>query len=187
MNFSPAQVAEMLGIPTSTLRVYASKFANHLSDQGMRKHRLYTQADVVVFQQIRELAADNIPFSKIDSKLSVVKDTITDLQVKETSNALALIPEVTQKIEEARIMAQSALSQISSLSQTIEDQEKIINQLMEANDYQRAQILYDRKEISELTKYKSKLSFLDNANSQLEKIISRIERLENSWLFRIFK
>ncbi len=151
MNFTPSQAAEMLGIPPSTLRLYASKFSEHLSDQGRRKHRLYSGDDLVIFGKIRELASQNIPFNEISTRLSVIDASSTE-DDKTDARSISLIPEVSQQIQETKELLRDAIYQVTSLKTAITDQSKLIENLQEENHYQQEQIIQNKKDISELNK-----------------------------------
>ena len=79
MSYSPAQVAERLGIPPSTLRTYAAEFAGLLSTdaRGQRsvtgrafRHRRYTLADVMVLERAKELLGAGLSYRVALAQLS---------------------------------------------------------------------------------------------------------------------
>lgn len=108
MYYSPSQVSEMLGIPGSTLRHYAKLFGEYLSPQGGRKQRLYTEKDLLLFAQIKDLSAANIPLDQIGPRLVIDSQQIA----KPQDSALALIPSVAAEIETANSAARAALARL---------------------------------------------------------------------------
>ena len=128
----------MLEIPPSTLRRYAAMFAHKLSDQKGRIHRLYSETDVLTFQQVKRLTNQNIPLEKIADRLEVIEEATKEDQ-RET---LALIPGIASEIEAARSTAAAALAQLASLEATIlasnEKAEQLAAQLAKAEERQAA-------------------------------------------------
>lgn len=122
MYYTPGQVSEMLGIPVSTLRNYARIFSEHLSSQEGRKQRLYTERDVLIFSQVKDLSGQNVPIGEIGQRLVIV----SPVEDKPQPSALALVPSIAAELEDSRTMARSALSQVVA---TDEKTEKLASQL----------------------------------------------------------
>lgn len=135
MYYTPGQVAEMLEMPPSTLRNYAKRFEAYLSPQGGRKQRLYTEKDLLIFAQIKDLSAANIPLDLIGPRL------VTEDQppAKPQDTALSLIPSVAAEIESAQASARLALSNVEQLSAQLSElkqqQEKQAAQLAKYQKY----------------------------------------------------
>ena len=56
-NLTPSQVASMLGVSASTIRLWSTQFANHLSETargGDRRRRSYTPEDVASLARARD-------------------------------------------------------------------------------------------------------------------------------------
>lgn len=202
MNFTPSQVSEILSIPPSTLRLYASKFADYLSPQEGRQHRLYNQYDIKVLQDIRDLAASNVPYSEIPQRLQVVRDAFETSDTSETSEGrkpsdLSLIPEVVLDLEESKRLARSAIDQITILAQLVDEQTKTIERQRDAIDQLQKKVLHDwqtyrdshfetLREIAELKKFRSGAASLGNLDAKLQDLNSRIDYLELPWIKRHF-
>lgn len=69
----PAEAAQRLGMPPSTLRVYSTRFADLLSESasnppafpnGKPGHRLYTQRDLVVLGKAKELVDQGLTYEQ---------------------------------------------------------------------------------------------------------------------------
>jgi DNA-binding transcriptional MerR regulator len=116
MNYTPSQVSEMLGIPGSTLRHYARHFTKYLSPQQGRKQRLYTDKDILVFSQIKDLSALNIPLELIGPRLHV--DDQQPAQLAESS--LAYVPSIAAEIESAQAATRAALAKIDQLTAKVD-------------------------------------------------------------------
>lgn len=73
---TPGQVSALLDIPGSSLRRLVAQFADHLSEDAKRQRgRLFTDADVAVLAQVRELTLKGYKVSEIPAMLGeVVQD-----------------------------------------------------------------------------------------------------------------
>lgn len=116
MNYLPSQVSEMLGIPGSTLRHYARHFGKYLSPQEGRKQRLYTDKDLLVFAQIKDLSARNVPLALIGPRLVVDNQQ----PAAPAESALAYIPSIAAEIESAQAATRAAVAQIEQLAAKVE-------------------------------------------------------------------
>lgn len=77
-NLTPAQVANMLGVSSSTLRLWSTQFADHLSEAarpGAGKRRSYTPDDVSTLTQARDALRSGRTVPDVVSLLSVPQDT----------------------------------------------------------------------------------------------------------------
>jgi len=116
MPFTPSQVSETLGIPSSTIRRWASKFSSYISEQPGKK-RSYTIADIDVFRQIRTLSGQGLSLDQIANSLQVVEPE----QVR-GAELLAL--------DDFANALQGLFDQNAGLQQQIDDQQEQINLLM---------------------------------------------------------
>lgn len=119
---TPGQVTDLTGIPSSSLRRYAKEFSEFLSNHAQGRRRLYTDRDVSVIMQIRELTNQGVPLEAIPEHLDRVYDI--DQPEGEETGALAL-PGLVQKLEEMRASWGAAFEQqqrdINELRQAVED------------------------------------------------------------------
>lgn len=104
MFYTPAQVAQMLEMPASTLRYYAKRFQSYLSDQGGRKQRLYTDKDITVISFIRDLSAANVPLHLIEERLHIQPTG----EHRSAEASLALVPTIAAEIASAQQLAHQA-------------------------------------------------------------------------------
>jgi len=74
MNFSTGYISDFLGVPVSTVRRWADRFAAFLSpqDPAAGRHRSYNQNDLDTFRQIRDLASKGNSLKTIINVLSVI-------------------------------------------------------------------------------------------------------------------
>lgn len=134
--YTPGQVSEMLEVSDSTLRRWAALFAEKLSDQQGRVHRLYTESDVLIFQQVKQQSNRNIPLDKIADRLEVI-EVPTEAERKST---LALIPSISREIEAARADAAAALASLASMETAMSASSDRLDQLAAQVEEQRARI-----------------------------------------------
>ena len=76
-NLTPSQVASMLDVSSSTLRLWSGQFADHLSpaaNPGERRRRSYTADDVSVLQQARDALRSGRTVHEVVVLLSVPQD-----------------------------------------------------------------------------------------------------------------
>ena len=92
--FTPAQVAQTLNCPPSTLRRQAKYFAAFLSPQSGKK-RTYTIADIDTLKRIQELSAQGLSYAQIAQTLTVVSQPPAD-------TALISLADFAQALESAR-------------------------------------------------------------------------------------
>lgn len=88
--YSPGEVSKLLDVPTSTLRRWSAHFAPYLSPsaQGKGHKRVYTDDDLNLLTQIRDLTAKSVHLDKIPELLGQVIDQPGE--VPEPVTALAL-------------------------------------------------------------------------------------------------
>lgn len=117
MPFTPAQVSETLGIPASTIRRWAVKFAPYLSEQPGKK-RMYTLPDLDVFKRIRDLSAQGLSLDQIANGLQVVEPE------QEKSTELLVLDDFVTAL-------QSLYDQNAGLQDQITKQQEQITELQE--------------------------------------------------------
>jgi len=114
--FTPAQVAQTLTIPPSTLRRWAKRFAPFLSPQSGKK-RTYTVADLDAFQRIKDLSAQGYTFAQIDQALTVIDQP-------PANSALVNLADFAQALESAR-------GQLIAMQAQIDQQANELNAIKE--------------------------------------------------------
>ena len=113
---TPAQCAETLSIPASTIRRWANRFAPYLSEQRGKK-RSYTISDLDIFRQIHSLSSQGLSLDQIADSLKVREPD----QVKGVE--LLALDDFAQALE--GLFADNA-----RLQEQIDEQKKQINQLL---------------------------------------------------------
>lgn len=114
--FTPAQVAQTLTVPPSTLRRWAKRFAPFLSPQSGKK-RTYTVADLDAFQRIKDLSAQGYTFAQIDQALTVIDQP-------PANSALVNLADFAQALESAR-------GQLIAMQAQIDQQANELNAIKE--------------------------------------------------------
>ena len=112
---TPSQVSETLGIPASTIRRWASKFAPYLSEQRGKK-RSYTISDLDIFRQIHHLSSQGLSLDQIADSLKVREPE----QVKAVE--LLALDDFAQALE-------SLFADNARLQEQVDEQQKRISQL----------------------------------------------------------
>ena len=113
---TPAQCAETLSIPASTIRRWASKFAPYLSEQPGKK-RTYTISDLDIFRQIRTLSGQGLSLDQIADGLKVREPD----RVKAVE--LLALDDFAQALE-------SLFADNARLQEQVDEQQKQISQLL---------------------------------------------------------
>jgi len=113
LMYTPSQASEMLHIPPSTLRRYASQFSEHLSEHANKtRGRRYTEADITILARARELLKNGNSPDKTNELLSVVSD-----EQAEPESALALIPSISQALTEALDTSRALRSEVDEIKE----------------------------------------------------------------------
>ena len=136
--YTPKQVKELLTIPGSTLRRYASLFAAYLSQEANRKRRNYTEQDVSIIARIRDLSKSGRSIDEIKDELQLVVDDDQG-NGQEDITALAL-PGILEQVNEYKTLMQQAITAQLAQEATITAQQDKIDNLTD-----RLQALEDRQ------------------------------------------
>ena len=109
--FTPAQVAQTLSVPPSTLRRWAKHFASYLSPQSGKK-RTYTVADLDTLKRIQELSAKGLSYDQIAQTLTLVSAPPAD-------TALVSVADFAQALESARAQLASLQAQVAQQAEEL--------------------------------------------------------------------
>ena len=109
--FTPAQVAQTLSVPPSTLRRWAKHFAAFLSPQSGKK-RVYTIADIDTLKRIQELSAKGLSYDQIAQTLTLVSAPPAD-------TALVSVADFAQALESAHAQLASLQAQVAQQAQEL--------------------------------------------------------------------
>ena len=109
--FTPAQVAQTLSVPPSTLRRWAKHFASYLSPQSGKK-RVYTIADIDTLKRIQELSAQGLSYTQIAQTLTLVSAPPAD-------TALVSVADFAQALEGAHAQLASLQAQVAQQAEEL--------------------------------------------------------------------
>ena len=110
--FTPAQVAQTLNTPPSTLRRWAKHFAPFLSPQSGKK-RTYTVADIDTLKRIQDLSAQGLSYAQIAQTLTVVSQPPAD-------TALISLADFAQALESAHAQLAAVQAQLNQQAQELD-------------------------------------------------------------------
>ena len=110
--FTPAQVAQTLSVPPSTLRRQAKYFAAFLSPQSGKK-RSYTVADIDTLRRIQELSAKGLSYNQIAQTLTIVSAPPAD-------TALVSVADFAQALEGAHAQLASLQAQVAQQAEELQ-------------------------------------------------------------------
>ena len=110
--FTPAQVAQTLNCPPSTLRRWAKHFASYLSPQSGKK-RTYTVADLDTLKRIQELSAKGLSYDQIAQTLTLVSAPPAD-------TALVSVADFAQALEGAHAQLASLQAQVAQQAEELQ-------------------------------------------------------------------
>ncbi len=110
--FTPAQVAQTLSVPPSTLRRWAKHFAAFLSPQSGKK-RTYTVADIDTLKRIQDLSAQGLSYAQISQTLTVVSQPPAD-------TALISLADFAQALESAHAQLAAVQAQLTQQAQELD-------------------------------------------------------------------
>ena len=110
--FTPAQVAQTLSVPPSTLRRWAKHFASYLSPQSGKK-RTYTVADLDTLKRIQELSAKGLSYDQIAQTLTLVSAPPAD-------TALVSVADFAQALESAHAQLASLQAQVAQQAEELQ-------------------------------------------------------------------
>ena len=110
--FTPAQVAQTLNTPPSTLRRWAKRFAAFLSPQSGKK-RTYTVADIDTLKRIQDLSAQGLSYAQIAQTLTVVSQPPAD-------TALISLADFAQALESAHAQLAAVQAQLNQQAQELD-------------------------------------------------------------------
>ena len=110
--FTPAQVAQTLSVPPSTLRRWAKHFASYLSPQSGKK-RVYTIADLDTLRRIQELSAQGLSYAQIAQNLTIISAPPAD-------TALVSIADFAQALESAHAQLASLQAQLTQQAEELQ-------------------------------------------------------------------
>jgi DNA-binding transcriptional MerR regulator len=122
--YTPDQVSEMLQVPLSTLRRYASQYSKHLSEHTKQRKRRYTEQDITILARARELLSNGHSPGEVNNLLSVIS---TEEQAPEST--IALIPSISEALTEALDTARTLRAEVDNHEQRISDYEHKLSEI----------------------------------------------------------
>lgn len=122
---SPSQAAELLGVPPSTLRLWAKQFKMHLSAEAQgdgRRRRHYTSADLAALARARDLLREGRSVADVNDRLGLADD-------EQPGAALVTLPTIAGELEQARSTLMALRSEVADLRQVTVDQAAQLDEL----------------------------------------------------------
>lgn len=116
-RLTPKQAAEIVGIPTRTLRRWANEFGSSLSEGARQKKgrwRSYDGQDIQILQKAKELLNKG-------TTLEGVAQVLPLREAEEKTSALMLSPEVNLAMLQAVDQSARALERIEGVRDRVED------------------------------------------------------------------
>jgi len=171
-SYTPKQVTEILGIPESTIRRWAARFKDHLSQNiqpvSGRSHRTYTPDDVNTFRKIADLSASGHSLDAIDGMLEIIEP------MPDQSTALVTTADVFRFMEASQAI-------ITALQQKIIEQDERAQKQDEVIQQQTKQI---KKAVSDNSKQGKRI---DEQAQAIKELQDQIAAMQVPWIQRIFK
>ena len=125
--YQPHETAEMIGIGASTLRTWAPRYAEFLSDQANRGRRTFTPRDIAVLRAVKAMADENLTHDEIAARLPALdfpEDDLADLADETPASDAAA--------QGATVALVMATQQLSDQAQRLTQQDAQIAALTEA-------------------------------------------------------
>jgi len=103
--YRPGEIASEIGIPASTLRTWAERFASHfdggvrdrpLTAKGKPTMRMYSRRDVQTLRQIQAMLAGGLSYEQIEDRLGVVE--LPAVIPEPQSKALEVLPKLAEAL-----------------------------------------------------------------------------------------
>ncbi len=140
-DLTPGQVAALLGVSPSTLRLWSSKFGHFLSPTaqgGAGSKRRYTPADLATLERVQTLLAGSKSFEDVDRLLGVAPEA-----AQPTGGALVTLPRLAADLQRAIDLIRQQALEIDRLREaqetTAHDHEQAIAALRDEQEKQAQQ------------------------------------------------
>jgi DNA-binding transcriptional MerR regulator len=115
----------MLKIPPSTLRRYVNQYSSHLSEHATKQHRRrYTEGDIAILARARELLSEGRSPEQVNNLLSVMSAS-----ERSPESTLALIPSISQALQEALDTAHLLRTQVDDHEQRMSASERKLEEI----------------------------------------------------------
>ena len=123
MPLTPAQVAETLETPPSTIRRWSVRFERYLSSAHTAgQKRLYSLEDLAFLRKVRDLSRQGLPLSKIEETLRVEV-----IRADPGETALMTISDIAQ----ALAMARDAYSSLELKNTELQERVKALEEYIQ--------------------------------------------------------
>lgn len=121
--YTPNQVSEMLKIPASTVRRYASIYTDYLSfKHSQGRKREYTDQDIVTLARIRDLSNEGFNHNQIKDRITIIDHQ----EENPITKSLDLIPSIAKQLQTFVDYQHQTNDQINLLTKRIDDLESFI-------------------------------------------------------------
>lgn len=181
---TPGEVAQMLGVSSSTLRRWSSRFAEYLSSgaglssagSGSHSHRRYSQEDVAVLRTIRDMLSQGYTYEHILHVLSLRSEA-----KGQRSGELAPVPQEAAAGPPALTLFTNAMHTIAEGQQLLLNSQQVSRELLNVVIQDNFQLKEENARLRErMMRLEQELS--ENrrrAEARIEMLERRLERLES--------
>lgn len=124
MPLTPAQVADTLETPPSTIRRWSVRFERYLSSaHAVGQKRLYSIEDLTILRKVRDLSRQGLPLSKVEETLRVEviradPGETALMTISDISQALAMARDAYSSLELKNTELQERVSALEEYIQT---------------------------------------------------------------------
>lgn len=126
--YQPNEAAAKVGIADSTLRTWAPRYADFLSEYAKRGRRTFTERDIAVLRAVKAMTDENMPHEAIAARLPALDFPDEAPQAYETPAGDTGAQGATMAL--VQVMATSHSAQLADAAQRITQQDAVILQLV---------------------------------------------------------
>lgn len=126
--YQPSEAAAKIGIADSTLRTWAPRYTDFLSEYAKRGRRTFTERDLAVLRAVKDMAGQNMTHEAIAARLPALEFPDEAPIAQETPAGDAAAQGATMAL--VQVMATSHSAQLADAAQRITQQDAVILQLV---------------------------------------------------------
>lgn len=114
--YSPAQASQLLGIPGSTIRRYCKLFGSFLSQDANKARRTFTDGDLVILSQVKELINQGVRVDQVASRLQPVNHDEPDSRL--------VLPGLYKAVEGVKLSQAEQQRQLDELRRRLDEHDR---------------------------------------------------------------